>query len=69
GLTIRQVGIPGGAATSWTLEVVGDTNGDGNADLNWRNTPSGTVAIWLMNGLTIGSVTVPGGAATDWEIQ
>jgi hypothetical protein len=54
---------------SWTLEEVGDVNGNGNSDLVWYRTNSGVVAIWQMNGLTIQQVGVPGSVGTDWEIQ
>ena len=34
---------------SWRVEGTGDYNGDGNADILWRNN-DGTPAIWEMNG-------------------
>ena len=37
---------------SWGIIGVGDFNGDGNADLLWRNT-NGTVSEWLMHGSTV----------------
>ena len=51
GLTVSST-----AGRSWPgdrLEHVdtGDFNGDGKSDLLWRNTPTGQIAIWLMNGL------------------
>ena len=35
----------------------------------WRNTSSGEVAVWRMNGLTISSVGFPGSTSTDWKIK
>ncbi|MDR4460500.1 MAG: FG-GAP-like repeat-containing protein [Nitrospirales bacterium] len=35
----------------------------------WRNTSSGEVAVWRMNGLTITSVGFPGSTSTDWKIK
>ena len=45
-------------------------NGDGYADLVWRNTDTGATAVWLMNesGL-LDSATFPGGAGPNWIIQ
>jgi hypothetical protein len=48
---------------------VGDVDGDGKADVIWRISPSGTVAVWLMNAFTINLVGFPGSAPLEWEIQ
>ncbi len=37
---------------NWLVTNVGDFNGDGKADLVWRNASTGQTAIWLMGGLT-----------------
>jgi hypothetical protein len=34
---------------------VGDFNGDGDADILWRNAATGEVDMWLMNGVTVAS--------------
>jgi hypothetical protein len=47
---IATVGNPG-----WTIRGVGDLDGNGTADLVWRNTNTGAVTGWLMNGLAIAS--------------
>lgn len=38
-----------GPASPWVLSAVGDVNGDGRADLVWRNASTGQTLAWLMN--------------------
>lgn len=45
-----------------------DIDGDGKADIVWRNTSNGTTAIWLMDGTTIASPSFPGGVPAAWVI-
>lgn len=35
----------------WTIAGIGDVDGDEKADLVWRNTSTGDVAVWLGNGV------------------
>jgi hypothetical protein len=46
----------------------GDLDGNGKADLVFRNTGSGVVAVWLMNGLTIATSGFPAGVPLVWQI-
>jgi glucose/arabinose dehydrogenase len=46
-----------------------DLDGDGKADIVWRNTSTAAVAAWLMNGTTIASVGFPGSAPGEWQIK
>jgi FG-GAP-like repeat len=43
----------GSVPTNWMIAGTGDFNGDGKSDILWRDTSSGTVAIWLMNGAQV----------------
>ena len=45
---------------------MGDFNGDGKADIFWRNA-DGMNAIWLMNGTTIATPAVVNVVPTSWE--
>ncbi|GJL68674.1 MAG: hypothetical protein NPIRA06_13090 [Nitrospirales bacterium] len=45
-----------------------DLDGDGKADILWRNTSNGATAIWLMNGTAIASPGFPGGVPAVWEV-
>jgi hypothetical protein len=74
-LTLRNL-RSGGAITD-TVAIVKstiggndphDVNGDGKADLVWRNTADGTTAIWLMNGTAIAATGFPGGVSLAWQI-
>ncbi|PYR35405.1 MAG: hypothetical protein DMF90_13655 [Acidobacteria bacterium] len=53
----------------WTIAGVGDADGDGKADLIWRHTQNGDVAVWLMNGSSVKqSAVVAPGVPLDWQI-
>ena len=62
----------GNVPSDWVVQGVGDFNGDGVADILWRDTTSGTVAIWFLNSSgqvqssgTVGAVSI----GTTWAIN
>ena len=46
----------------------GDFNGDGKSDILWRNTATGAVGMWLMNGTTITSYMAVDTVGSNWSI-
>lgn len=56
--------------TVWTVGGMGDFNGDRNGDILWRNSETGQVAIWLMNGTTrIGANVVQSSVDLNWTLE
>jgi hypothetical protein len=55
----------------WQPVATGDFNADGKTDIVWRNTASGEIVVWLMNGNTLlsGTFTTPRQTDVAWEIQ
>ena len=54
---------------AWSLVAVADFNGDGKADLLWRNTSNGKNSVSYMDGGTqSGSVNIPVLADTKWNV-
>lgn len=53
-----------------TSRLQGDFNGDGKADLLWRNHNTGDVAIWLLNGAGVAQmITIATAVSLDWQID
>src|SRR5437773_8494064 len=56
---------------NWSVAGISDFDGDGRADILWRNLSTGENYIWLMNGLSTasqGSVNFVD-PASGWQVQ
>jgi hypothetical protein len=68
-LNANTAGV-GNVPINWSVVGVGDFNGDGMADILWRNNNNGNVAIWLMNGTTVAnsSTATFGNMPLTWSV-
>jgi hypothetical protein len=57
-----------GAAWAFNAHVAHDFNGDRKSDILFRNSSSGAVVGWQMNGSTVTQSTVVGTMPTNWQI-
>ena len=71
GTTVIGMGSPGTLtpASAWMVAGTGDFNGDGFADILWRNTTTGQTLIWLLTdtGMLLSSGS-PGTVPVEWVI-
>jgi len=70
GSTVQSSAL-GAVPSNWVVYALGDFDGDGNPDILFRDSSSGTVAIWFLNGsgnvqstASIGLVPT----STTWQI-
>jgi hypothetical protein len=57
---------------TWKIRGVGDTNGDGRADLVWQNTGDGRLGVWFMNGMQVvspASLSIPRMPTSGWHVR
>jgi hypothetical protein len=69
---VTSATFPGavGAGSPWVLSRMGDVNGDGRADLVWRNSSSGQVLVWLLTPAgTLNGTLNHGTAPLNYELR
>jgi hypothetical protein len=62
-------GNPGNQYNPWSVQQVGDFDGDGKSDILFYNNATSRVVIWLMNGASIASSGSPGTPGLAWQVQ
>lgn len=65
--TLSQ-GSPHTVGSNWIIQGVGDFNGDGKSDILWRDSTTGEVYVWLINGTSIVGQGSPYTVSSDWQI-
>jgi hypothetical protein len=68
GLQVVQSGSPATVPTNWQIVGIGDVDGDGRADILWRDGGTGTLAIWRMNGLQVLQAASLGVVPGNWIV-
>lgn len=66
-LSINKMSDP-----TWKIHGVGDTNGDGRADLVWQNSGDGRLGVWFMNGTQVvspASLSIPRMPTAGWQVR
>ena len=55
---------------TWHIRGVGDSNGDGRADLLWQNDNRGALGVWYLNGATVMGTSTLSRARTEpnWRV-
>jgi len=72
GLTVAasaNIGNAGAIPGDWVIQAIGDLDGDGRADLVWRNTVTGQVNGWLLESLYRKQGGAMGTITLDWTLE
>ena len=74
--TVAATNAIGTGPSSGSVSVIplpgtlrGDMNGDGRADLLWRNAELGQNALWVMDGLTVSSSAYLAAVSRSWRME
>jgi peptidyl-Asp metalloendopeptidase len=62
---------PSSVSPVWQIQGLADFNSDGKLDVLWRNTSTGQLYVWFMNGPSQvnGSFLTPSAAANAWQVR
>lgn len=70
GLGVSSVDTVSTLDLGWSFQRIGDYDGDGKADVLWRNSTSGNMVVWLMNGPNrTGGGSVGTRSDANWQVQ
>src|SRR5205809_7237478 len=70
GWTIAAQGLVSAVGEqAWQVKGIGDFDGDGRADILWRNASTGENYIWLMNGLSTASQCSVNFVDPAWQVK
>ena len=59
----------GSVSSDWVIAGVGDFNGEGKSDILWRNSTTGQVYLWFMNGASLASGGSVSYVSPVWNIE
>lgn len=69
GLSVSSVDTVSTLDLGWKFQRIGDYNGDARADILWRNSTSGSMVVWLMNGPSRTGGSVGTRSDANWQVQ